>query len=73
MDRKKKRHGLPPYEGPQLQRFEFYRNKIEFIDLLDQAHKYSDKSNGRVFKVKIRGKLFAMKIVRTLHYLGWYM
>lgn len=48
---------LPKCEGPKLKAFDFRgRQRIGFLELLGEG------SHGVVFKVRIRGKLYALKL-----------
>ena len=58
---------LPRIKGPKLRRFkEGHYKKIEYLELLskfDDEEQLPDGDHGYVFKVRIDGELYALKIV----------
>ena len=59
---------LPTIKGPKLRRFKdsFYK-RIEYLELLGRSNDEEQLLNGEhgyVFRVRIDGELYALKIVR---------
>ncbi|KAH7302834.1 kinetochore Sim4 complex subunit FTA2-domain-containing protein [Stachybotrys elegans] len=55
---------LPPCPGPKLGMFTHHNSKIEWLDRLDFDRGDDPGIQGYVFRVKIRGQLYALKIFR---------
>jgi hypothetical protein len=54
---------LPQCEGPKLKAFDFHgQQKINFLEYLGEG------LHGFVFKVKILGRIYALKLVSTAYY-----
>lgn len=60
---------LPRIKGPKLRRFkEGHYKKIEYLELLskfDDEEQLLNGDHGYVFKVRIDGELYALKIVHS--------
>ena len=57
---------LPPGDGPSLAPFEHRKEPVEFLELLSlpEAEDSSKGGHGHVFKVRIKGSVYALKVVR---------
>ncbi|KAI1124134.1 kinetochore Sim4 complex subunit FTA2-domain-containing protein [Nemania abortiva] len=56
---------LPPCDGPKLRAFRYRNDSIEWLGLVDDRPDPPDSSRqGYVFKVKIRSKVYALKVFK---------
>lgn len=55
---------LPPCDGPKLQLFEYHESPIEWLERLDTNRDTDAATEGYVFRARIRGRLYAIKVVR---------
>lgn len=54
---------LPPCEGPKLNIFEHHKSKIQWLERLDDKDENVSSSEGYVFRARIRGREYAVKVV----------
>ena len=54
---------LPPCEGPKLQLFEYHESPIEWLERLDTNRDKDAATEGYVFRARIKGRLYAIKVV----------
>ncbi|KAH6969280.1 kinetochore Sim4 complex subunit FTA2-domain-containing protein [Fusarium avenaceum] len=55
---------LPPCEGPKLNIFEHHKSKIQWLERLDDKDENVCSSEGYVFRARIRGREYAVKVFK---------
>ncbi|KAI6767669.1 hypothetical protein HG530_005678 [Fusarium avenaceum] len=55
---------LPPCEGPKLNIFEHHKSKIQWLERLDDKDENVSSSEGYVFRARIRGREYAVKVFK---------
>lgn len=55
---------LPPCDGPKLNIFPYHKSRIQWLERLDEDDDVTS-SQGFVFRALIRGREYAVKVVRN--------